>query len=786
MTMRLPPALILIFGFSLPAAPAAKEPDRLVNLRKRGSELMRSGNWASARQVFHEGLAEARRLQLPSAQGRFLSNLGTLDFASFHSTGALDAFLQARQLGLDHRDGELEQVATLNIATVFARHGDWRKALEMVDSVGSQPWKSSTAIRAQFLLHRAIYLFRSERFGDADQAFRQALDYAAVTPDPLTQGRAWENWGLSYLARHDGDAAERCFLESFRIRFLKRNPEYNRLFLHWARLSQERGDSAAALTFARRALAAAEAGRSNYPAWAAHHAVAQALLGSGQPPAAIAEFRKALHLARQSRADVLPLDQLIVSSENSLFELYSAFVDAAFPLAQLDPAVMAEIWAVANENRQASYRLASLSPALGDGGLPAAYREALAKLQRLEMATSSSASQVALSQARLDLWTLESKLGLQTHAPGLTPLLDIRRIQSALPPDEALISFLTGERRSYAWLVTRDTLRAAVLPSRTELATLVSSFRHELASGLIPSSVHFRKILGEFFPVLATKQYWTVIVDGPLFELPLPALPVPDGRGLVADRFTVAFASGVPSFGSRTISSRADLVAFADPVYNRADSRRVPFQKASYQAAGLELPRLTGTARETQAVAAAWPGPKRVHLGPDANRARLLDTLRESPGVLHLATHVIAPPANPTDARLALSLDPSSAELEQLGPQDLLNLRHRVGLVVMTGCASGRGQAVPGAGFVGLSRAWLVSGAGGVLASLWPMPDDSGELATAFYRHLRRLERGPPHRRWARALQSAQREMRQSSGWRSQAPYWASYFLLMRSERSGL
>ena len=785
--MRLNLVIALLGLLAEIAALHAADRDELSQLRAAGAQALRNEDWTQAERIFQSGLAESRRLRRPKDEGRFLSNLGSLYFLSFRSADALSSYAAARRLGLDSQDRDLEQVATVNMTMVYARYAQWDQALATLDSLRAQPWSASKIHRSQYLQHRAIYLSRLTRYSEADEAFRVALDYASSIDNQPEIGRIWENWGISFLARHQPDPAEHCFLESFRSRYLRRNPEYHRLFLQFAQLALERGDAESAVAYSRRALEASRQGRSNYPGWNVHHTAARALQRAGQIPAALDQFRQGLAHARRTRADALPLDQIVISTENSLFALYADFLDCAFPLAQRDPRLMAELWAVSEENRRASLRLSSLAPQDWETRFPAAYRESLAKLQRLESrALSSPPARAALDALRLELWTQEGTLGIRPGLESNTPALDLRHLQSRLPSDEALVSFHVGDRASYSWLITRDGFQATALPRRAELAALVSSFRHELSAGLTPSSAHFRKILGEFFPVLATKPYWTVIVDGPLFELPLPALPLPDGQGLVADRFAVAFSPGVPSFGSRPISSRPDLVAFADPVYNRADSRRASFQNASYPAADLELPRLTGTARETQAVAAAWPGPKRLHLGPEATRTRLLDTLRESPGVLHLATHVIAPSANPPDARLALSLTPGSAELEQLGPQDLLNLRHRVGLVVMTGCASGRGKAVPGAGLVGLSRAWLVSGAEGVLASLWPMPDDSGELATAFYRHLRRLERGPPHRQWARALQSAQREMRQSSGWRSQAPYWASYFLLMRSERSGL
>jgi CHAT domain-containing protein len=56
---------------------------------------------------------------------------------------------------------------------------------------------------------------------------------------------------------------------------------------------------------------------------------------------------------------------------------------------------------------------------------------------------------------------------------------------------------------------------------------------------------------------------------------------------------------------------------------------------------------------------------------------------------------------------------------------------------VLSACNSGRGRATAGGDVVGLIRAVLASGAGSVVASLWPVGDVAGCLVmTRFYEHL--------------------------------------------------
>ncbi len=107
-------------------------------------------------------------------------------------------------------------------------------------------------------------------------------------------------------------------------------------------------------------------------------------------------------------------------------------------------------------------------------------------------------------------------------------------------------------------------------------------------------------------------------------------------------------------------------------------------------------------------------------------------------------------------------------EPEFLTTSQIAALRVPGALVVMTGCATGSGEAQAGAGLLGLTRAWLMAGASSVISTTWPVEDNSGGIFARFYFYLRNHSA-------AEALQSSQREAAHSRTGRQGPENWASY-----------
>jgi CHAT domain-containing protein len=397
----------------------------------------------------------------------------------------------------------------------------------------------------------------------------------------------------------------------------------------------------------------------------------------------------------------------------------------------------------------------------------------LARVQRAEVqALRSKSGADAVEAARADLARLENSV-----RPPVTvlPVTRFDRVRQHLPADSVLLSVHLGARASWLWTLEPDGLSLRELPARTTIEPLVSE-----AAGAVrqnrPDSGRLWNALFAQLPVRAQRAgRWLVALDAGLIAAPLAALRE-SGGGTVAERHTLEIIPGAGFWleaVERSTAPRQPLfVGVGDPIYNTADPRLPKFATGPANQ-NLSLPRLVASATELDESARAWGGERVLLTGAAASREALRMQLARRPAVVHLATHVVESAERPAYGLIALSLTPKH-ESELVPPFEIAAWRTEAGLVVLSGCNSGQGAALPGTGLLGLTRAWLTAGARAVIASNWPTPDASGALFQSLYRHLAvRPGAGP-----AEALRNAQLEMIHSGDWRANPAYWGAFFIM--------
>jgi CHAT domain-containing protein len=269
-----------------------------------------------------------------------------------------------------------------------------------------------------------------------------------------------------------------------------------------------------------------------------------------------------------------------------------------------------------------------------------------------------------------------------------------------------------------------------------------------------------------------------IVPDDVLFSLPWGALRWGDWTRYLSETHAIA----VQPSASVYVRLRGR------PSRGAARERALVVANPSFDSRGASLPFLPEAEVEARELGRLMPG-SRVLLGPEANETAVRRAMGEFP-VVHFATHGRVDTERPGQSSLLLAgekgileesaLSPLSPEDGVLSGLEVLETSLQPGaLITLAACETVRGPQRRGEGVVGLARAFLQSGAGTVVATLWPVEDRATrELMVRFYEEL------GSGRSAAAALSRAQAGIAQGrAGETRRYPYFWAGFVLIGDDR---
>lgn len=372
-----------------------------------------------------------------------------------------------------------------------------------------------------------------------------------------------------------------------------------------------------------------------------------------------------------------------------------------------------------------------LDPAL-DGR---ARRDLLAQLDRLELDEREAGRQAALT----------STSG-RDGAPTFASLADL---QSALAPNEALLSFQVGLWTAFdgtfgggSWVaaITRDGKSVHRIPDRVQLAPMVPVFTGLLERGDSrerPAAVRlYRELLADALAALPPGIDRLILVpDGALHHLPFEVLrPTPEAPPLAVEYEFVVVPSATLWLHWRQAPRRVTMraLAFADPALQVSGAADAPLRNAALQQ-GLRLGRLPYARRESRAIA-RHVGAVDALDGARASERALKEADLRQYGILHLAVHAIADETHPERSAVLLAAGHDDED-GLLQAREIEALDFEGGIVVLSACQTASGAVLSGEGVLSLARAFFSAGAVSAIGNRWPIRDeDAALLFDAFYR----------------------------------------------------
>ena len=755
-------------------------------LNAEGRRLYSNGRYLESRSFFLMAaqLADAAGDDSASAMNR--NNVGTAEMVTGQFAEAMKDLNEARRLA--QTSGQMRPLLFCmdNLANLYIQIGQPDNAVRVArEGLDGPAGHADAGERAMLLFRLTSALANLKQFDQAKPLYDEARkQLTAVNRQDAVVG-LMGMWGNDNLRAGSLAEAELALNEGLGIaRRHNRNPAY--LLTGLAKLAARQHKPLLAEDLFADALSVREDGT---PRWRILADRGRVRLESGRNDGALGDFLEAGRLASQFRADMVPADQDRVAFETGIGQFLRGLVEAGnrVALAKGSAAVIAETFDAAQQNKLWSLR--AILPGAGDwrSRLSPAYWEKLARyqaMQRRALGSPVGTPEPGLTALKLELQEAEAAAGGHTLAKGRAAGNSaLKHVRSLLDRDTTLFSFHISEEGSWMWAVTASDVRVFRLPTEPELRKTAEEF----VRGGMNAEVGLRlysQLFGSVPQAFLRSSHWLLEPDGPLHDIPFAALRV-DRKGktpeFLVERASLQLIPGALLLQKRAFRSNGAFIGVGDPVYNAADPRF----HGEKRKPEFSLPRLPRTAVELQVSSRVWgPGPVRLLTGMNASAEQLWKLAEDNPSVVHFATHVVAGKGEYRSGLIALSLGPGGMDL--LGPQEILARAISADLIVMNGCHSAQGETIPSSGRMGLTRAWIGAGAGGVLATQWDVADDDAEsIMRNFYRMLKEA----PEKGVAEALRKSQLAAIHSDQLHSDQIHsdqkdvarWAAYYLLSRA-----
>ncbi|MBD2354936.1 tetratricopeptide repeat protein [Tolypothrix sp. FACHB-123] len=218
------------------------------------------------------------------------------------------------------------------------------------------------------------------------------------------------------------------------------------------------------------------------------------------------------------------------------------------------------------------------------------------------------------------------------------------------------------------------------------------------------------------------------IPQSSLFLAPFPALRDEQGKYLI-EKHTIMTAPAI-----QVLDFTNKLGSGRQINYNNAlivGNPTMPLVSTEPGKPATQLSSLPGAELEAKTIAQMLKIQPIV--GKDATKANILQRL-SSFDVIHLATHGWADDNRGLGSWIAFA--PSLKDDGLLKAEEILDLKLKAQLVVLSACETGKGK-LSGDGVIGLSRSLISAGVPSVLVSLWQVPDEPTQyLMVEFYQSL--------------------------------------------------
>lgn len=783
---------------SLPLSRKAEDPRNEANLLLNvGFWHADIGEYQKSLEYTQQGLELARKINDKRLEGMALGSLGGVHRVLGDKQRAVEYFEAALVLKRQAKDKSAEAVSLANLGTIYSEMGLHQKAVEV----------SELALRL------------------CEEA--ENMQLAATAKGHLAT--AWHEAG-------DNPKALAC-LEQMLAVCLRSGDKKNEATARYqtGHILFEMGDYQKAADSLRQALVRwQEVGHPRGEA-ATHFYLSRCALAQRKLAEADAEIELALGITEKQRVkfDQEDLRSQYFSSVQMFYELKlevlhalsteqpdQKYIDAALEISERARArSLLDMLSQSSVDIRQGISAALKSRELHNQARLSSLQTQLLQLRQQAKPDARTAAALATEVRKADEEGVQIAREIRQQSPRYAELkypttLQADEIRSLLDEQTALLEYSLGEKKSFLFVVTRDSVRSFVLPEAQIIQQQVELLRRsirqpgrrEFAGFVKAANALYEMLMAPAASLIASKQRLLISPDKHLYYLPFESLITkPENIGFndpfrkvdyLIRRWSVSYLpsasilsslrqqrkEGIASSGVSSREAR-EFMAVADPIYQpqlltekRNESGRftqVALRSVEESSSPLELPQLSESRKEALQIASLFGQQKSALLLSDKARE---EAVKNSPDLstarrIHFATHGLISERQPQLSGLVLTLDNDPAEDGLLQMREIFNLKLNAELVVLSACETGLGREMKGEGVIGLTRAFQYAGASNVVVSLWRVADRStADLMIDFYRHMQSgLDK-------AQALRRAKLQMIESRAF-SHPYYWAAFVM---------
>lgn len=663
----------------------------------------------------------------PLGENRILNNIGV----TYQTLGRLQRALALYReaLAINGLDSASQLITLINLASVYVRLQNLEAAEQYFQQVLALQKQDPTLVanpfrEAKLASDIGSFYAAQQRYSDAIDAYERALSLYAQLGNATGEATLYNNIGNVFVNVGDYEQAEAAYLNALEISTDGNDlPGKGKVLTDLGELYDILGEPAQARQYYQQAV----------------DDVFESVLANIQSSSLKASFASR-HAAVYRRLIELLWD-------NGDYELAFNYAERSRARAFLDQIANGTI----NFRTGVEASLLEREQRL---------REDLIQLQdeldRLELVAETpdeTASQRAQLAEKQDdyLILVEQLKRLNPEAADLTAVnpASLETIQELLDADTTLVEYFLLEERVLAFVVTQSSLNAVELPlTPAAIDEAVQSFyEYDLATLHSPYPRSLQQLYGGLIAPLQsylTTERLAIAAHSKLHYVPFAALT--DGQQFLVDNYQL---TQLPS---------ANVLRFLDAP---------PQQSGKPVVLGNPTFDLPFAAEEARAIAALYN--VQPLIGQEATERQLRAQANQAK-ILHLATHGEYNASNPLFSQI-LFADSSGNDDGRLQVHEIyeLDLSTHTQLVVLSACQTQVGEASDGDEIIGLNRAFLYAGTPNVIATLWPISDETtADLMRVFYGF---LQEGLSS---AEALQRAQQAIKQDH---PHPYYWAAFGL---------